>query len=204
MNRFKARVALRALGLVLATAPLAMAAAAAAGSGPVAVRSVLPELDRTQSFTIDEVWNGFTRVAPIESHYALQRSADGFAGHVEFSAGGGFPGGPTRAAADVAVPQAVIDAFLRALAEAPIRPGSYVPKRGHSDDYPDLTITVDVGGVPAIFASQSQGKQRAPWALRFGGREFVSDSAALATALALLDPYLERDVRARLIEKVSH
>ena len=178
--------------------------AAPAETAPVLIAAtVLPDLGRAQTIAIDDVWNGFSRVAPIEAHYLLQRAPKGFEGRADFSAGGGYPGGPTRAQADVELPQGSVDAFFRILAQAPLHAGEYTPKRRRSDDYPDLTITITIDGKDVIFSSQSQGKDRAPWLVHSGDADYVSDSGVPAAALENLAAYLKRDVLNAIVEKLK-
>jgi len=193
---------IRPLAALAACALSAAAHAAAPAETPAAVRAaaVLPDLARAQTIVIDDVWNGFSRIAPIEAHYVLQRAPNGFSGRADFSAGGGYPGGPTRARADVAVPPAPVDAFFRMLAQAPLHAGEYTPKRRRSDDYPDLTITITIDGKDVLFSSQSQGKERAPWLVHSGDADYVSDSGVPADALEKLAPYLRRDVLDAIVQ----
>lgn len=180
---------------------------AAAGAGPSAPTTLaglqVPDLAHAQSIAIDDVWNGFNRAAPIEAHYKLQRGADGFRGEADFSAGRGYPGGPKHVPADIAIPQPAIDKFFAALAQAPLHAGPYTPKRGHTDDYPDMTITLSVDGRDVVFSSQSQGKERNPWHVTIAGREYVSESGQPAAALDRLAPYLKRSVLNKLLEELN-
>ena len=183
----------------------ALACAVNAPQAPATLAGLqVPDLARAQSIAIDDVWNGFNRAAPIEAHYVLQRGADGFRGHGDFSAGRGYPGGPRQGHADIAIPQAVIERFFAALAQASLHPGPYKPKRGHTDDYPDIAITVALDGKEVVFASQSQGKERKPWQVTIDGREYVSESGEPAVALELLQPYLKRDVLNAILEQLKH
>lgn len=189
--------------LALCAIASARAAVPAASADVVLAATVLPDLSRAQAIAIDDVWNGFSRLAPIEAHYALQRAAQGFAGSADFSAGGGYPGGPTHAHADVALPQAAVAAFFSALAQTPLHAGEYTPLRRRTDDYPDMTVTITVDGKDVIFTSQSQGTTRAPWLVHAGDADYVSDSGQPAAALDRLAPYLERNVLDALVEKLK-
>jgi hypothetical protein len=188
---------------------LCAAVAAAHGSAPVGsgqtvvAASVLPDLARAQAIAIDDVWNGFSRLAPIEAHYVLQRAANGFRGSADFSAGGGYPGGPTHAQAQLTLPPAAASAFFATLAKTPLHGGEYTPKRRRTDDYPDMTITITIDGKDVIFSSQSQGEERAPWLVHSGDADYVSDSGLPAAALAHLAPYLKRDVLDAIVEKLK-
>lgn len=196
------RIAALAASALLAG--IASSVFAATGAPTTLAGLQVPNLAHAQSIAIDDVWNGFNRAAPIEAHYALQRGADGFAGHADFSAGRSYPGGPKQARADIVIPQAAIDKFFAALTQTPLHLGPYAPTRRHTDDYPDIAITLAVDGREIVFASQSQGKERMPWQVKIDGREYVCESGQPAAALELLAPYLKRDVLNAILEQLKH
>jgi hypothetical protein len=42
-----------------------------------------------------------------------------------------------------------------------------------------------------------------PWGASIGGKDYVIDSPAPAEAIAILDPYLKREVQQQLIDQAS-
>jgi hypothetical protein len=87
------------------------------------------------------------------------------------------------------VPVATFDAFLRALAEAPILSGTYEARIFQTDDYPSLTIVVTTDGGDVKFYSESQGAGHVPWAVATKGRTWVIPSDAPFRAMKMLTPF---------------
>ena len=140
----------------------------------------------------------------VANHHIVFRNkgADGsFTGTGDFSVAGGTPKVVTSTES-IAIPADVASAFLQKVAAFPIKEGTYTPAITHSDDNPLLTITVDTPGEGTLtIYSQSQGDQHIPWGASIAGKDYVIDTPAPAEAIALLDPYLKREVRQQLIDE---
>jgi hypothetical protein len=168
------------------------------------VTAVAPLTDVTSAtaFRLRNDWDGLSAVSPITILYSVTRGADGsFTGTGDFSVAGGTPQVVTSTES-IAIPADVASAFLQKVAAFPIKEGTYTPAITHTDDYPLLTITVDTPGEGTLtIYSQSQGDQHIPWGASIAGKDFVIDSPAPAEAIALLDPYLKREVQQQLIDE---
>jgi hypothetical protein len=140
-----------------------------AARGNPALRARLEQLRRADEIVIDDHWGGLGK--PSAHRYVLRRTG-------------------SDAKARAAVPAATLDAFLAGLAGAPLVEGPYVPRIEHTDDYPRLAITFGTGDDRLVVFSESQGKDRTPWALQFQGRQYVLPSDAPARALDLVQRYL--------------
>jgi hypothetical protein len=158
----------------------------------------VPPVDASaiQSITIADNWTGFSDLAPIEAHFHLEPSADGFSGRAEFSVAGYTEALTTTA--PISIPQAVIDELLVLLESTPLEVGEYKPLFSHTDDFPDILIAVEGKAGALKFASRSQGSRNIPWHVVAGKEQYVTYSDTPAQALELLDPYLAREVQEEL------
>ena len=180
---------------------------AAPTPSPVAastVTAVAPLTDVTSAtaFRLRNDWAGLSTASPITILYSVTKGTDGsFTGTGDFSVAGGTPKVVTSTES-IAIPADVASAFLQKVAAFPTKEGTYAPAITHSDDNPLLTITVDTPGEGTLtIYSQSQGDQHIPWGASIAGKNYVIDTPAPAEAIALLDPYLKREVRQQLIDK---
>jgi hypothetical protein len=162
----------------------------------------LSDVAGATAFRLRNDWAGLSTASPITILYSVTKGADeSFTGTGEFSIAGGTPKVVTSTES-IAIPADVASAFLQKVAAFPIKEGTYTPAITHSDDNPLLTITVDTPGEGTLTVySQSQGDQHIPWGASIAGRDYVIDSPAPAEAIALLDPYLKREVRQQLIDE---
>ena len=163
----------------------------------------LARVPNARSVKIRDDWAGLSPAAPILAHYLLDRTADGLAGIADFSVGE-YAGTPITTAVTIAIPENVVNDFLARLAAVPLKEGTYTPRIEHTDDYPNISVTIDVSGDVISFYTQSQGTDHTPWAASINNKEYVIETAEIAEALRLLDPYLEDDVLERLVEEASN
>jgi fermentation-respiration switch protein FrsA (DUF1100 family) len=157
----------------------------------------LPDLTTAIAIRIQDDWNGLSPNAPITARYALMLVGGVFSGSADFS----VAGGAKTASTDAVLPPEVAEEFLKTLAGSPVKVGDYVPLIEHTDDYPSLSIEIDLGTEKVLFFSQSQGADRTPWGVTFGGETYVVDSDAPARALRVLEPYLSREIIQELIDE---
>jgi len=202
-----------------AGAKVAMAAVLLAGCGSTEPRqaqrpgqtgaggnSAAPSFD-PERIEIHDHWMGLEGDVPVDAVYTFVRVTGG-RGYNGFGtlARGGF-GDPARRRASgpllLTVPDAALHAFLRGLAQAPRKAGTYEPRIEHTDDYPELTIRLHTGGDLVELYSASQGDDRRPWRVIIGGHTYVSDSPAIADALKHLTPHLRRAELDRMIDRQS-
>jgi ankyrin repeat protein len=90
-----------------------------------------------------------------------------------------------------AIPEPLFRQALARLAEARIVPGPYEPYFSHTDDYPDVSITVDAGPDRVRFFTQSQGRGHVPWGVEVDGQTYIVPSISPAEAFGLLIERLE-------------
>jgi hypothetical protein len=163
----------------------------------------LARIPSARSVKIRDDWAGLSPAAPILAHYLLDRTADGLAGTAEFAVGESR-GAPITTTVTIGIPEDVVKDFLAKVAAAPLKEGTYTPKIEHTDDYPNISVTIDVSGDVLSFYTQSQGMDHTPWAATINNKEYVIETAEIAEALRLLTPYLEGAVLDRLVEEASN
>lgn len=155
-----------------------------------------------EGITIEDHWAGYGPASPAMADYALKREAGEFAGKADFSAGGHFRPKAKKDSCDVRVPAAAASDFLKALAECASRDGEYKPGIHHTDDYPNIRITVKAAAKTAIFRTESQGEFHAPWAIEQDGKTRVVEGDAPGRALKALRPHLARERFDALVKEV--
>jgi ankyrin repeat protein len=145
--------------------------------------SVLAVVSRARQIDIVDSWGGLH--SSYHRSYRLTRDGDVFSARVqEQLEGTGNAEGP------LSVPAAAVDAFLKALSEAPLLTREYVPTMTHFDDYPFRSIAIETGSGHFEFVSESQGAGMAPWKLLAGEKTFVVPDDTASRALALLASHL--------------
>lgn len=155
-----------------------------------------------EEITIEDHWVGYGPASPAMADYNLHREGGDFVGRAAFSVGGHFK--KTRKdSCGVRVPADAAARFLRSLAGCPFRDGEYKPGIHHTDDYPDIRITVKADGKNVVFETKSQGEFHAPWALEWGGKVRVVEGDAPGRALKGLRPYLARERFEALVKAVT-
>lgn len=196
-----------AAGLIMVVGMLGCDSSATPTSVPEpTATAVVPLSDAAgaTAFRLRDDWSGLSTTSPITILYSVTKGADGsFSGTGNFSVAEGTPKAVTSTV-DIDIPADVAKAFLQKVVDFSIKEGAYTPVISHTDDYPLLTITVDTPGEGTMtIYSQSQGDQHVPWGASIMGKDYVIDSAAPAEAIALLDPYLKREVRQSLIDQAN-
>ena len=160
---------------------------------PVVERAELKTLDQARSIHIEDSWGGLG--TPHSAVYDLQRDGNQFQGDATFAAG------QVKKDDHVSIPLPVAQAFLRKLGESVLQEREYQPRIRHTDDYPSLSIRIEVQGGTVVFFSESQGRNHVPWGVTVQGKTYTIDSAVPAEALALLAPYLKADVLEQLMKQ---
>ena len=182
---------------------------------PNSVSIVLPSPVGLRSIVIEDDWDGLNPAAPLLAHYNLRVDADEARGQAEFSVGGRRPDKLLTGKADVVIPGQIVDAFLDRLSGIKAQEGA--PRRDYCcDDYPSLKIELQFDNETITFFSFSPGNASiatpevrrgpwsgisnyVPWGVTFQGKTYVINSPEPAEALALLHPYLKKDVQDQLI-----
>jgi hypothetical protein len=90
-----------------------------------------------------------------------------------------------------AIPEPLFRQALARLAQAPMVPGPYTPYVRHTDDYPNISMTVYAGPDSVRFFTESQGRGHAPWGVEVDGQTYVVPSTGPAEAYDLLIARLE-------------
>ena len=200
---------IRALSAILLVLSLTLVAACDFSPTPTPVPTALPtpdplvkalgELTVATAVNIRDDWSGLSLANPVLAHYRLERGSTGLIGTAEFQAGSQ----PITATEAVSVPSDVATSFFQKLASAPLKKGDYTPKIEHTDDYPNISITIPVPSGTISFYSQSQGDDHTPWGANIGNNVYTIDAPTVAEALALLEPHLKKDVLERVVNDAS-
>ena len=148
--------------------------------------------------TIADYWTGLSPLAPIEADFRLEPATGHFSGMAEFSVAG-YTEAITRSVL-ISVPQATIDELLTLLASTPLEVGEYKAVFNHTDDFPSIIITVEGKAGSLGFGSESQARGHIPWRVVVDQDLYVTYADTPAQALALLDPYLAREVQEALFD----
>ncbi len=162
-----------------------------------ALTAILGQFSDADKIAIADNWNGYSSRAPLITNYSLTRSIEGFIGSARFSAGG-HRGQAHTANESIIIPKAVAQSFLSELSKTTPKPGKYTPDISHTDDYPSLSIEVELGKQSVRFYSQSQGFDNVPWGADIMGKSYTISTGQPGQALAILQPYLRKDVLSRL------
>ncbi len=160
----------------------------------------LSEIPAAPAINIRDDWAGLSKSSPQLAHYLLDRTVDGLTGTAEFSAGTE----PVTTTAEITIPESVVQDFLGKLAAVPLKEGIYTPKIDHTDDSPNISITIQVDSGIVSFYSQSQGDDHLPWGASIANKIYVIDTPDVAQALALLEPYLKKDVLQQVIDEAAN
>ena len=151
--------------------------------------SVLGRVMQTEAIEIDYSWTGPS--GRFQEVYALRAVEGGF------EAEGVRDDTIPIALPSARVPSPDIEAFLAALAAAPVLDREYVPSVIDADDHPSITLTLSMSRDHIVFFSQSQGVGHVPWGVESGGQTYVIPDDTPARALQMLDPFFGRDLASR-------
>lgn len=158
-------------------------------------------LTETTHLSIRNDWDGLSDLAPINAHYELRPSADGFVGEATYEAGGYSPF-PKSEVAEIAIPQAVVEEFLTTLEQIPLETGEYEPTVVN-DDYEYVSFVFQTPTNEVEIRSYSLTPQNIPWEVNIGENSYVISSGAPAEAFDKLRPYLHEDIQNAQIEELQ-
>ncbi len=156
---------------------------------------------QVSAIVIEDDWVGYSPVAPIEAHFRLQKSNDGFDGEAFFSVGG-FSTSTLTDTVSIHIPQVEALQFLDSLAQTPVKKSIYRPAISHTDDYPAITITLKLPDDLVVFHTESQGAEHIPWQVTVQGNSYVIYTADVAHALNALDPFLARSIQQDMLDSL--
>jgi hypothetical protein len=161
------------------------------------------QLHQATLVQIKNDWNGYSDITPIVRHYKLKPQASGMAGNGHFAVGGyGAYHIHQQYTKRISIPDPITRQFFQKLSETKMQHSSkYQPVRSHSDDYPAVTIQVTTPQQEITFFSNSQGQHYIPWQIKTKGTTYISNSAAPAEALLLLQPYIDHPGLEQVISK---
>jgi hypothetical protein len=168
----------------------------------------LPPLRTVALVKIQNDWNGYSDITPIERHYQFKNPASGLSGDGYFAVGGyGAYNIHQQYTKKIVIPALVTQQFLQKLNETKMYSTSqYQPVKKHHDDYPAITIQITTPEHRVTFFSSSQGQDHIPWQIKIKEKTkekiYVSESAAPATALLLLKPYIDHPGLEDVINKL--
>lgn len=146
--------------------------------------------------TIVRSWSGLNPIAPIRSRYDLMRDEQGAL------TGSGYLSNAIIAErlVPVMIAPETTDAFLAALGSTVLTRGFYKPTCTHTDDFPELTVTLSSEAEKPIkdddcvvMRTESQGTYHAPWAVRVFGDEYIALGEEIGRALLAIDDELGED-----------
>ena len=167
--------------------------------GFLLLRQSIPlQLNDVIAVRIQDSWAGLSPASPQNSRYTLTIVDGALHGSAEYSVG---YEPDIIAEESVMIPPEVVTAFLDKLEEAQLTHGSYTPLIEWTDDYPRISIQIDTTRGMVEIYSQSQGTEHIPWGATFDGNDYTINSGIPAQALAILEPYLHRDVLRGLIDE---
>lgn len=155
------------------------------------------DVRRARTLIIQDVWTGYSGLAPIAAIYELHRTrSGGLTGEGVLSTALSKP-----KRVPISMKASTVASFLEALAHVSLVEGTYEPHQDHTDDYPRIEIVVQVpprdfgerGGI-ALLYTESQGDFHTPWAVYVGGKEYIATEDAIGQALRALDRPLKRSV----------
>lgn len=164
----------------------------------VAVPKIIPTrlyFVAVQSITIQDHWNGLSPVSP-RADYQLNFQNGTLIGTGTFTADL-----QNYLTVDITIPREITQEFLNKLKAIEMLEGDYIPFRDHTDDYPSIGITIQTRRETIEIFTRSQGEENIPWSINMRNREFIIDNGTPAQALAIIEPYLRRDILEQLIDK---
>lgn len=170
--------------------------------GPGATEGGMAWVTGAEEIKIEDHWVGYGPASPAMADYTLRRDGKDFVGMAAFSAGGHFRPKAKKDSCDVRVPADAMAGFLAALAGCSSREAEYKPGIHHTDDYPDVRITVKAAAKSAAFWTKSQGEFHEPWAIEQDGETRVVTGDAPGRALKALEPHLARTRFDALVKEV--
>ena len=143
-----------------------------------------------QTLKIQDHWMGLSPTAPMMADYELSMTDETLSGEASFS----IAYDTIKQSSDITIPAETLDAFIKMLETVKLKQGVYEPFWEWTDDYPYISMLFQTDqGEIEIFTS-SQGNSHTPWAANIDGVEYVIESDIPMQALALLEPYLKRDI----------
>jgi hypothetical protein len=151
-----------------------------------------------KSITIQDNWTGYSNLSPIQVNYQLTFQNGALIGTGNFSIASQQNNYQAQAI-PIEIPIPVTQAFFQKLKEIQLIEGHYSPNIQKTDDYPSLSITLDTRRETIEIFSQSQGKEHIPWSAYMRDKEYIIESGIPAEALAIIEPYLSKDVLENLI-----
>lgn len=148
--------------------------------------SLLP-MDQARLIVIHDAWSGMSPDSPTLTLAELKRTPLGRIRGVAWE----FRRGTPEHAWDLKIDLEAASTFFRLLADAPIVTTPYAPRIDHTDDFPDISIAVQVGPGPSgdgmvLLYSSSQGEFHAPWSVSVRGQSFTSPGEEIGRALAMV------------------
>jgi hypothetical protein len=186
------------------------AAVAPAGGAAALPATTVGTLSNVVLLEIKNDWNGYSDITPIVRHYKFKNQSNGLIGNGSFAVGGyGGYSIQQQYTRKVTIAPALAQQFFRVLGETKItKSNHYQPKIDRADDYPDVTIRLQLAEREVTFASRSQGQNNIPWQIKVktkkGVESFVSNSANPAQALALLQAQIDHPGLEQAINKHRH
>ncbi|MCB0034094.1 MAG: hypothetical protein KDE51_08750 [Anaerolineales bacterium] len=158
-------------------------------------------LTQTTHLFIRNDWDGLSDLAPINAHYDLRPSAEGFVGEATYEAGG-YSSFPKLEVVEIAIPQAVMSEFLTTLAQIPLEAIEYEPTVVN-DDYEYISFAFQTAAGEIEVRSYSLTPQNIPWEVNIGEDSYVISSGAPSEAFDKLRPYLQEEIQTAQIEALQ-
>lgn len=165
------------------------------------VAKILSHLADANMVTIKDDWGGFSPVSPLIAHISIVRTAGVYTGSGQFAAG---PGPLASRVEDYTFGDTTVEDFLTRLSGSPVEVKPYVPDVPWSDDYPSISIEVQLVDESVIFHTKSQGAQHIPWAIDINGDTYTIDSSQPNYALQKFEQAIHvNEVMDDLIKQIT-
>lgn len=169
-----------------------------AQSQPLSPLPNLATVLQADKVEIQNDWNGHSDITPVLRRYKLRLDKQKLVGNAHIAVGGyGAAGIHQQKTTKINIPAATSAKFLATLAKTPLQTGTYQPRIDRGDDYPSITIQLQIARQQVTFSSQSQSVGNVPWKVTITKNdrtvEYISNSAFPAQALKSLDPYLDKN-----------
>lgn len=174
-----------------------------------APKSALLQLHQAQEFSIEDDWSGLSSVGFLNAHYSFRRQGEAFTGQAAFSLGA--PLKEFTATESVRIPESAALEFLAILAQSPVEPPKYQrgygpeyePNIDHTDDYPSISIRIELNNESIEYFTRSQGEDHVPWALAYKGNIYIINSPQPMQALRIVSPYLKKEKLTDLVNEFN-
>lgn len=147
---------------------------------------IVPSLrfEQVKRIEIRDDWVGFANPPYVRRHWSLVRPGIGLRAGVQETRG------CREATWEGAAIARSVKLFVELLQRLSLHEAHYVPFIDHTDDYPSMTMRLELEEGELTVGSQSQGRHRVPWYVDTGGLRYFANCAIPSLAFTILQPML--------------